>query len=128
MLCVWDCCPAGGGLSTNGMISVAASASDPATVEEGHWGCRVVFWKPIDQDRHGRPDGNDDEERFFVLKTFTVFCADQVEGEAAAGFQVHEEGQPDAQPDFQPAEELILATESRHPLWRRPRLLPPPDA
>ena len=28
--------------------------------------------------------GDEDEERFFVLKTFTVFSADQVEGEAAA--------------------------------------------
>ena len=28
----------------------------PPNVEEGHWGCRVVFWKPLDQDGRGRPD------------------------------------------------------------------------
>ena len=65
-----------------------------------------------DQDRRGRPDRRRGRrERFFVLRTFTVFSADQVEGEAAEQFQVHEEaGQPDAEPDFQPAEELIAAT------------------
>jgi antirestriction protein ArdC len=86
----------------------------PQVVEEGHWGCRVVFWKPLTKKTVVTDDqtGDDDEERFFVLKTFTVFCADQVEGDAAVGFQVHEdEGQTaDAQPDFAPAEELMLAS------------------
>ena len=73
--------------------------------------------------------GDEDEERFFVLRTFTVFCADQVEGEAADNLRAMDhEGQPDAQPDFQPAEELIAATESRHPLRRQPGLLPSSDA
>jgi antirestriction protein ArdC len=82
----------------------------PAGVEEGHWGCRIVFWKPLT--RTVVTDdltGDEEDERFFVLKTFTVFNADQVDG--AEAFQVHEEeGQTDAQPDFQPAEELISAT------------------
>ena len=57
--------------------------------------------------------GDEDEERFFVLKTFTVFSADQVEGEAAGQYQVHEdEGQPQAEPDFQPAEEMIVGTKA----------------
>jgi antirestriction protein ArdC len=82
----------------------------PQNVEEGHWGAKVVFWKPIaktvvtdDQ------TAEEDEERFFILKTFVVFNADQVEG--AEAFQVQkDDGQTDAQPDFQPAEELIAAT------------------
>ena len=37
-------------------------------------------------------------------------------------------GQPDAQPDFQPAEESDCGDRSRHPLRRRPCLLPPSDA
>ncbi len=40
-----------------------------------------------------------------------MFCANQVAGQAAEQYQVHEEiGQPHAEPDFQPAEELIAAT------------------
>jgi len=86
----------------------------PAKVEEGHWGCRVVFWKPMTKAVVDNQTGDEDEERFFMLKTFTVFCADQVEGEAAAAYQVREdEGQPvDAQPDFAPAEELITVTQA----------------
>jgi len=84
----------------------------PAKVEEGHWGCRVVFWKPITKTVvTDDQTGDEDEERFFMLRTFTVFCADQVEGEAAAAFQISkDEGQPHAEPDFQPAEELMLAS------------------
>jgi len=82
----------------------------PQGVEEGCWGCRVVFWKPLIKTVVGTTTGDEeDEERRFVLKTFVVFNADQVEG--AEPFQVHEdEGQTDAQPDFAPAEELIAAT------------------
>ena len=83
----------------------------PQTVEEGCWGCRVVFWKPIAKTVVDDQTGDEDEELRFCLRTFTVFSADQVEGEAAAGFQVHEEkGQTNAQPDFAPAEELMLAS------------------
>ena len=85
----------------------------PQGVEEGHWGCRVVFWKPIAKTVVDDQTGDEDEERFFMLKTFTVFSADQVEGEAAAGFQAHEDqGQPHAEPDFQPAEDLIHASQA----------------
>ena len=101
----------------------------PPNVEEGHWGCRVVFWKPLTKTVVDDQTGDEDEERFFVLKTFTVFCADQVEGEAAEQFQVHEdEGQPDAQPDFQPAEELIAATGADIRYGGDRAYLPPPDA
>ena len=82
----------------------------PSSVEEGHWGCRVVFWKPLTKTVVD-DEGNEEDEKLFCLRTFTVFNADQVEGDRAGEFQVHEdEGQPQAQPDFQPAEELIAAT------------------
>jgi antirestriction protein ArdC len=56
-------------------------------------------------------EGHDEDEKLFCLRTFTIFNADQVEGDRAGEFQVHEEaGQPDVQPDFQPAEELMLAS------------------
>ena len=83
----------------------------PSNVEEGHWGCRVVFWKPVTKTVVDDQTGDEEDERFFVLRTYTLFSADQVEGEGAEQYQVHEEaGQPHAEPDFQPAEELIVAT------------------
>ena len=83
-----------------------------ADVEPGHWGCRVVFWKPLTKTVVDE-QGNEEDEKLFCLRTFTVFNAGQVEGDRAGEFQVHEEaGQPDVQPDFQPAEELIAATKA----------------
>jgi antirestriction protein ArdC len=81
----------------------------PAGVEEGHWGCRITYYRPLTKTVVDNTTGDEEDERFFVLRTFTVFNADQVEG--AEAFRVHEdEGQTDAQPDFAPAEELIAAT------------------
>ena len=81
----------------------------PPDVEEGHWGCHVVFWKPVTKTIVDDQTGDEEDERFFVLRYFTVFNADQVEG--ADEFRaVEHEGQADAQPDFHPAEELIAAT------------------
>jgi antirestriction protein ArdC len=85
----------------------------PNEVEPGNWGCRVVFWKPLTKTVVD-DEGNEEDEKLFCLRTFTVFSGDQVEGEAAAAFQISkDEGQPaDPQPDFQPAEELIAATQA----------------
>ncbi len=82
----------------------------PAGVEEGHWGCRITYYRPLTKTVvNDTIADEEEEERRFVLRTFVVFCADQVKG--AEPFQVHEdEGQAHAQPDFRPAEELISAT------------------
>ena len=107
----WVSRPGGGARSRCGRASAATSEKRPSDVEEGHWGCRVVFWKPVTKTVVDDQTGDEEDERFFVLRTYTLFNADQVEGEAAEQYQVHEEaGQPHAEPDFQPAEELIAAT------------------
>ena len=68
---------------------------------------RVLQAGHEDRDRPGH--GRRREQAFFVLRTYTVFNADQVEG--AEQFQVTEEpSDGEAQPDFAPAEELIAAT------------------
>jgi len=84
----------------------------PSDVQEGHWGCRLVFWKPLTRTIVDEQTGEEEEdERFFVLRYFTVFSGDQIEGEPAGQYQVHEDDtQTDAEPDYQPAEELISAT------------------
>ena len=84
----------------------------PPEVEEGGWGAKVVFWKPITRKTvTDDQTGDEEDERFFVLKTYCLFNAEQVGGEAAEQYQVDEEpSQPQAEPDFAPAEELIAAT------------------
>ena len=83
----------------------------PPEVEEGQWGAKVVFWKPLTKKVVDDQTGDEEDEQFFVLRTYTLFCADQVDGEAAEPYQVHEEAAPPhAEPDFAPAEQLIVAT------------------
>ncbi|TWU08882.1 DNA primase TraC [Symmachiella macrocystis] len=52
----------------------------PEGIEPGKWGTRIVFAKPITKtktDTHG----DEVEEKFFILKQYTVFNIDQVEGD-----------------------------------------------
>lgn len=89
----------------------------PADVEPGHWGCSVVLAKPVTKMALKDGAGEEEEHQFFMLRYFTVFSADQVEGRAAERLQVKDEPVTgDATPDFAPAEELISATgaEIRH--------------
>ncbi|QDU29550.1 DNA primase TraC [Anatilimnocola aggregata] len=80
----------------------------PDDVEPGSWGATAVLYKPITKTRKD-DDGEQVEDRFFLLRTFTLFNADAVIG--AERFQVGDV-EPDATtvPDFGPAEELIVAT------------------
>lgn len=75
------------------------------------WGCRIIFYKALTKKVVDEKTGDEDEESYRILTSAVVFSADQVEGDRAGEFQVHEEaGQPHAEPDFAPAEELIAAT------------------
>ena len=51
----------------------------PANVEPGHWGTQIVFWSPINKKKID-DTGEEKDERFFMMRTYTVFCVDQVEG------------------------------------------------
>lgn len=79
----------------------------PDDVPPGEWGATIVFYKPINKKRTD-DEGQEFEDRFFMLRTFVVFNADQVEG--AEQFQVQEPSGSTVVPDFRPAEELIAAT------------------
>ena len=61
----------------------------PEDVEPGHWGCNIVLWKPVT--KVVAKDGEEEEAQFFMMRYFTVFCADQVEGKVADKFQVLDE-------------------------------------
>ncbi len=59
----------------------------PTHVQAGRWGSTIVFSKPVP-----RKDKNGDEtdEKFWLLRSFVVFNADQVTGAAAEKYQVQE--------------------------------------
>jgi antirestriction protein ArdC len=83
----------------------------PADVPEGQWGTTVVFWSPITKTVKNET-GKDEEDRFFVMKSYTVFNIDQVEGEHLDHLRVgpnDTDGDATCDIDFQPAEEAIEA-------------------
>ena len=69
-----------------------------------------MFWSPVTKTVKS-DGGTDEEDRFFVLRLYTVFNIDQVEGDHLDHLRA---GQPDSgEPliiDYQPAEEAIAAT------------------
>jgi len=80
----------------------------PEHVEKGQWGARIMFYSPLKKTRIDKDTGEAHEDRFFMMRTFVVFSADQVVG--ADKWQSKIEDCQDSVPDFQPAEELIAAT------------------
>ena len=81
----------------------------PPHVPEGQWGCQICFWTPVTKTIH--TDEGDEEDRFFVLRMYTVFCIDQVEGKHLDHLRAGQvdTGEPLAV-DYQPAEDAIGAT------------------
>ena len=81
----------------------------PSDVPPGRWGCQVIFFKWITKlERNDR--GEEVEVQYPLLRTYTVFSVDQVEGAHLDRFGVGElEVNPDFS-DFEPAEEAITAT------------------
>jgi antirestriction protein ArdC len=51
----------------------------PADVPPGQWGTNIVFCKPVTKTEIDE-DGEEVEEKFWVLRTYTVFNLDQVDG------------------------------------------------
>lgn len=82
----------------------------PDHVKRGEWGARIVFFRPVTKTKTDPSTGDETEDSFFVMRSYTVFSADQVDG--ADEFQVNEVDSTSVIPDFAPAEELIEATEA----------------
>lgn len=83
----------------------------PSDVPPGQWGCQVIFFRRITKtERNDR--GEEVDVQYPLLRTYTVFSVDQVEGSHLDRFRVGEfEVNPDFI-DFEPAEETIAATEA----------------
>jgi len=57
----------------------------PSHVAKGEWGCKIVFYKPVSKKTIDAKTGQEDEDRFLVLRTWSVFNAEQCEGAAIEG-------------------------------------------
>jgi len=91
----------------------------PSHVKSGEWGTRVVFCKALARkqahERSGKEDHGDDREhdsRSFLLRTYCVFHAEQVEGDGIERFLARPRTTT-AFEDYRPAEEVIAATDAR---------------
>ncbi|MBN9120769.1 MAG: DUF1738 domain-containing protein [Planctomycetes bacterium] len=82
----------------------------PAHVLSGRWGCNVIFCKPIIKKPKDAEDGDEREGKYLVLRNFTVFSVDQVEGEAADRLRAETTLDRTEFIDFAPAEHAIAAT------------------
>ena len=51
----------------------------PADVPEGQWGTTIVFWTPVTKTEKDA-EGDEKTDRYFVMRSYTVFNVDQVEG------------------------------------------------
>jgi antirestriction protein ArdC len=82
----------------------------PAGVPAGQWGCSVVFCKPVKKTVVDKVTGEEDESRYFMLRSFTVFSADQVTGAAVEKLKAASVAQPANDNSYPAVEELIAAT------------------
>ena len=79
----------------------------PEHVPPGKWGTQICFWSPVTKTTKAE-DGTGEEDRFFVLRLYTVFNADQVEGLAHLRADKTDTTEPGIT-DYQPAEEALEA-------------------
>jgi len=80
----------------------------PSDVAPGAWGMTAILFKPVTKAEIDERTGEEKERAFPVLRTFTLFNADQVDG--AGRWQVADEPVNDAFIDYEPAEAAIGAT------------------
>lgn len=83
----------------------------PADVPPGQWGARIIYFAPIKKKVVDRATDEEKEDRFLLMRAYTVFNVDQVEGAALDRFRADKE--PEGNPafaDFGPGEELLKAT------------------
>jgi antirestriction protein ArdC len=84
----------------------------PAHVGEGGWGSTIVFWTPVTKTEKDA-EGDEKTDRYFVMRSYTVFNVDQVEGGHLDHLRAgHADTGSDSAPviDYQPAEAAIEAT------------------
>lgn len=80
----------------------------PEHIPAGQYGTRCILFKPISKTRVNS-DGEEEEHRFFLMREFVLFNAEQVMGPGIEDYLA--KPRPDGGfVDFQPAEDAIAAT------------------
>ncbi len=85
----------------------------PAHCAPGTWGCAVVLAKPCIKTIVNKATGEEEEDTFWLLRTFTVFNRDQVTGKAVEQPQEETKAQPVNGDTYPAVEELITATQAK---------------
>lgn len=83
----------------------------PDGVPAGRWGCGIVFCKPVGRRTAGRATDGEEGKRdeYLLLKHYTVFSADQVEGPAADRLRQDMVADGQGVADYEPAERAVAA-------------------
>lgn len=81
----------------------------PGHVRPGEWGTRIVFCKPVEKVKKVQ-DGEDREERYWVLREYVVFAAEQVDGAVAERLLARPAGEGTKVIDYGPAEDVLRAS------------------
>jgi len=81
----------------------------PDHVKSGEWGAKIVFCKPVTKTVEDERTGEERDETFFILRCYSVFNAEQVEGPAAEKYGPVDEPEWEERED-DPAQALLAAT------------------
>jgi antirestriction protein ArdC len=85
----------------------------PANVPAGQWGCTIVFCKPVKKKVIDKDTGDEKDSSFFCLRSFVVFSADQVSGEAVEKLKAKPPVPTENAKTYPAVEELISATQAK---------------
>jgi antirestriction protein ArdC len=82
----------------------------PSEIPPGRWGTQIVFWSPVTK-KIQNDQGDLEDDKFFVLRLYTVFNIDQVEGKNLDHLRTSQDDTSEPLTvDYQPAENAIEAT------------------
>jgi antirestriction protein ArdC len=82
----------------------------PSHVPSGKWGTQIVFWTPVVKTERDA-EGDEKTDRYFVMRSYTVFNVDQVEGSHLDHLRARKPDTDDTVViDYEPAEAAISAT------------------
>lgn len=85
----------------------------PTDVPPGEWGCSIIYFCPITKTTIDQVTGEEVEDKYPLLKSYSVFSIDQVEGDHLDHLRAKDDGPFNTEfIDFVPAELVIAATEA----------------